>query len=118
VFGRAPVLALAALACAYVLAFPPSSLGDVEPGGWGISDDFHVPRISLDDTYDELQPQSFRLIASWEALNDPGYLAQVQDRIDEATGAARTPGGMETRSRSPARYRRTGRACRSPARRG
>jgi len=95
VFGRAPVRALAALACAYVAAFPASALADVGPGGWGISDDFHVPTITLDDTYDELQPQSFRLIASWEALDDPGYLAQMQYRIDEANGAARTPGGME-----------------------
>ena len=77
------------------MVLPAAASADVGPGGWGVSDDFHVPSISLDDTYDELQPQSFRLTASWEALNDPGYLAQMQARIDEANAAARTPGGME-----------------------
>ena len=94
-FGRAPVLVLAVLVMGCVGAFPASSFADVGPGGWGISDDFNVPSISLDDTFDELEPKSFRLIASWQALGDPGYLAQIQSRIDEANAAARTPGGME-----------------------
>ena len=94
-FGRAPVLVLAVLVMGCVGAFPASSFADVGPGGWGISDDFNVPSISLDDTFDELEPKSFRLIASWQALGDPGYLAQIQSRIDEANAAPRTPGGME-----------------------
>ena len=76
-------------------ALPQGASADVGPGGWGISDDFHVPSISLDDTFDELQPKSFRLIALWPQLNDPGYIAQMQARINEANAAARTPGGME-----------------------
>jgi hypothetical protein len=95
VFGRAPVLVLAGLAFACLAAFPGRASADVGPGGWGISDDFHVPSISLDETFDELEPKSFRLIASWQSLGDPGYLAQLQSRIDEANAAARTPGGME-----------------------
>ena len=95
VFGRVPVLVLAALALAYLTTFPAHARADVAPDGWGISDDFHVPSISLDDTFDELQPSSFRLIASWQALGHPGYLAQIQSRIREANAAARTPGGME-----------------------
>jgi Glycosyl hydrolase catalytic core len=92
VFGRAPVLAAVALAFA---AMPVSASADVAPGGFGISDDLHIPRISLDDTFDELEPKSFRLIVSWQSLGDAGYVAQVQDRINEANAAARTPGGME-----------------------
>ena len=84
-----------ALACAGAAAVPASSAADVGPGSWGISDDLHIPRISLDETFDELEPRSFRLIASWQALAEPGYIAQVQDRINEANAAARTPGGME-----------------------
>ena len=95
VLGRAPVLTLAALAVAVLAAFPASSSADVGAGGWGISDDFHQPSLSLDETFDELEPKSFRLIASWQSLGDPGYLAQIQSRIDEANAAARTPGGME-----------------------
>jgi hypothetical protein len=76
-------------------ALPASSSADVGPGGWGISDDLHIPRISLDETFDELEPKSFRLIASWQALHEPGYIAQVRDRIAEANAAARTSGGME-----------------------
>jgi hypothetical protein len=70
-------------------------MADVGPGGFGISDDVHIPSISLDETFDELQPRSFRLIASWPALNDPGYVAQIRARIAEANAAARAPGGME-----------------------
>ena len=95
VLGRAPVLAAAALACALVGAFPAAATADVGPSGFGISDDLHIPSISLDETFDELQPRSFRLNASWAALNDPGYVAQVRDRIAEANAAARQPGGME-----------------------
>jgi hypothetical protein len=95
VFGRAPVLVPAALLLGCVASFPSSGSADVGQGGWGISDDFHVPGISLDETFDELEPKSFRLIASWQSLGDPGYLAQIQSRIDEANAAARTPGGME-----------------------
>ena len=51
--------------------------------------------LALNETFRELEPKSFRLIASWAALGDPGYLAQIQDRIDRANAAARTPGGME-----------------------
>jgi hypothetical protein len=90
-----PALAALFVALALALALPASSSADVGPGGFGISDDLHIPRISLDDTFDELEPKTFRLIASWQALNDPGYLAQVQARIDEANAAARAPGGME-----------------------
>jgi hypothetical protein len=91
---RSTVLALT-LALAVPVALPASSSADVGPGGFGISDDLHIPRISLDETFDELEPKSFRLTASWHALNDPGYIAQVQDRINEANAAARAPGGME-----------------------
>ena len=94
-FGRAPVLALAALAFACLAALPAGASADVGPGGWGISDDLHRPDASLDETFDELEPKSFRLIAAWDRLGDPGYLAQIQSRIDEANAAARTPGGME-----------------------
>jgi hypothetical protein len=92
---RAPVPVLVAAACALAAAFPAPSSADVGPDGFGIADDLHIPRISLDETYDELQPKSFRLIASWQALGEPGYIAQVRDRIDEANGAARTPGGVD-----------------------
>ena len=94
-FGPAPRNALTVLAFAVAAAMPASASADVGPGGWGISDDLHIPRISLDETYDELQPRSFRLNASFAALNDPGYLAQIEARIAEANGAARGPGGME-----------------------
>ena len=94
-FGRALVLVLAPLALACLAAFPASSSADVGPGGWGISDDFHVPRISLDQTFDELEPKSFRLNASWQSLADPGYVAQIESRINEANAAGRTLGGME-----------------------
>jgi hypothetical protein len=93
--GRAPVLLLAALVLACLAAFPARSSADVGPGGWGISDDFHVPSIALDETFDELEPKSFRLIAQFASLSDPGYLSQIQARIAEANAAARTPGGME-----------------------
>ena len=93
--GRAPVLATAVLSCVLVGAFPAAATADVGPSGFGISDDHHIPSISLDETFDELQPKSFRLVASWAALNDPGYVAQVRDRIAEANAAVRQPGGME-----------------------
>jgi len=95
VFGRIAGRVLVALALAGVAVLPASASADVGPGGWGISDDLHIPRISLDETFDELEPKSFRLNATWEALNDPGYSAQIQDRINEANAAARSPGGME-----------------------
>jgi hypothetical protein len=95
VLGRAPVLAAAALACALAAAFPAAATADVGPGGFGIADDLHRPSVSLDDTFDDLAPRSFRLNATWTALDDPGYLAQIQDRISEANAAARAPGGME-----------------------
>jgi hypothetical protein len=95
VSGRAPVLLVAALILTCLAAFPAGSSADVGPGGWGISDDFHVPSIALDETFDELEPRSFRLIAQFASLSDPGYLSQIQARIDEANAAARTPGGME-----------------------
>jgi hypothetical protein len=86
---------LSTLALALAAALPAPASADVGPGGFGISDDLHIPSISLDETFDELEPKSFRLIASWEALSDPVYLAQIQARIAEANAAARTPGGME-----------------------
>jgi putative glycosyl hydrolase len=91
-FGRFAGRVLVALAFATV---PASASADVGPGAWGISDDFHVPAISLDESFDELAPRSFRLIAAWDRLGDPAYLAQIQSRINEANAAARTPGGME-----------------------
>jgi hypothetical protein len=94
-FGRIAGRVLLALAFAGPAAVPASSSADVGPGGWGISDDLHIPSISLEETFDELEPKSFRLIASWEILNDPGYRAQIQARINEANAAARTSGGME-----------------------
>ena len=94
-FGRIAGRVLVALALAGCAVLPASASADVGPGGWGISDDLHIPRISLDETFDELEPKSFRLNATWEALNDPGYSAQIQDRINEANAAARSPGGME-----------------------
>jgi len=93
--GRIAARVFVAVALAGQAALPASSSADVGPGGWGISDDLHIPRISLDDTFDELEPKSFRLNATWTALNDPGYVAQIQSRISEANAAARTPGGME-----------------------
>src|SRR5215217_9700027 len=90
--GRIAGRVLVAVAFATV---PASSSADVGAGSWGISDDFHVPAISLDESFDELAPSSFRMIAAWQALGEPGYLAQIQSRIDEANAAARTPGGME-----------------------
>jgi len=86
---------LVALAFAVLAALPASASADVGPGGFGIADDLHRPSVSLDDTFDDLAPRSFRLNATWTALDDPGYLAQLQDRIDQANAAARGPGGME-----------------------
>jgi hypothetical protein len=86
---------LVALVLAGQAALPAASSADVGPSGWGISDDLHIPSISLDESFDELEPRSFRTIALWDRLGDPGYRAQVQARIDEANAAARTPGGME-----------------------
>jgi Glycosyl hydrolase catalytic core len=94
-FGRIAGRVTVALAFAGLALAPASSSADVGPGGWGISDDLHIPGISLDETFDELEPKSFRLIASWEALNDPAYRAQIEARIHEANAAARTAGGME-----------------------
>jgi hypothetical protein len=93
--GRAPVPAVAALLCALAAALPASASADVGPAGFGIADDLHRPAVSLDETFDELVPRSFRLNATWTALDDPGYLAQMQDRISQANAAARVPGGME-----------------------
>ena len=76
-------------------AVPASASADVGPDGWGLSDDFHVPAISIDESFDELTPSSYRLIAAWDQLGDPGYRSQIQAKIDEANAAARTPGGME-----------------------
>jgi Glycosyl hydrolase catalytic core len=89
--GRAAGL-LVVVALALV---PASASADVGPGGFGIADDLHIPSISLSQTFDELEPRTFRLNATWTALDDPGYLAQVEARISEANAAARTPGGME-----------------------
>ena len=86
---------LLTLALAVGAALPASASADVGPGGFGIADDLHRPAVSLDDTFDELVPRSFRLNATWTALDDPGYLAQMQDRINQANAAARAPGGME-----------------------
>ena len=94
-FGRIASCALVALAFAGLALLPASSSADVGPGGWGIADDFHVPSISLNSSFDELAPKSFRLIAAWEQLNDPGYRSQIQAKIAEANAAARVPGGME-----------------------
>src|SRR5688572_15586970 len=90
--GRIAGRVLVALAFA---AVPASSSADVGPDGWGVSDDFHVPAISIDESFDELTPSSYRLIAAWDQLGDPGYRSQIQAKIDEANAAARTPGGME-----------------------
>jgi len=90
--GRIAGRVLVAVAFATV---PASASADVGAGDWGISDDFHVPAISLDESFDELAPSSFRMIAAWDRLGDPAYRAQIQSRIDEANAAARTPGGME-----------------------
>src|SRR5215210_6504977 len=49
----------------------------------------------MDESFDELTPSTFRLMAIWDRLGDPGYVAQLQSRIDEANAAARAPGGME-----------------------
>jgi hypothetical protein len=86
---------LVALAFAALALLPASSSADVGPGGWGISDDFHVPSLSLNPAYDELAPKTFRLIAQWHQLGEPGYLNQIQAKIAEANAAARAPGGME-----------------------
>jgi len=87
--------ALVALAFAGQALLPASSSADVGAGGWGIADDFHVPSISLNQSFDELAPKSFRIIAAWEQLNDAGYRSQIQAKINEANAAARAPGGME-----------------------
>jgi hypothetical protein len=94
-FVRIAARALAALAFAVPVALPASSSADVGPGDWGIADDFHVPSISLNASFDELAPKSFRFIAAWDRLKDPVYLAQIQAKIAEANAAARGPGGME-----------------------
>ena len=116
-FGRIAARALVALAFAAPVVLPASSSADVGPGDWGIADDYHVPSISLNASFDELAPKSYRLIAAWDRLNDPVYLAQIQAKIDEANAAARAPGGMEI-AISFSVPPRPGRACRSPARRG
>lgn len=91
-FGRIAARALVAVVFA---TLPASASADVGPGAWGISDDFHVPSIALDESFGELAPTSFRMIAAWDQLGDPAYRSQIQARIDEANAAARTPGGME-----------------------
>jgi hypothetical protein len=53
--GRIAGRVLVALA---FVAVPASSSADVAPGGWGVSDDFHVPAISIDESFDELTPSS------------------------------------------------------------
>ena len=77
------------------MLLPDVATADVGAGGFGISDEFHVPSISMDESFDELTPGTFRLMAIWDRLGDPAYVAQLQDRIDEANAAARRPGGME-----------------------
>src|SRR5215210_5989770 len=94
-FGRVACCALVALAFAAQALLPASSSAAVGPDGWGISDDFHTASLSLNSNFDELAPKTFRLIAAWDRLGDPGYLSQMQTRIREANAAARTPGGME-----------------------
>ena len=91
------IAARVAVACALTVPAlaPATASADVPPGGWGISDDFHTPSVSLNDSFDELAPKSFRLIAQWTRLGEPGYLAEIQARINEANAAARAPGGME-----------------------
>jgi hypothetical protein len=86
---------LVALAFAAQALLPASSSADVGPDGWGISDDYHTSYLSLNASFDELAPNTFRLIAAWDRLSDPAYLSQMQARIKEANAAARKPGGME-----------------------
>jgi hypothetical protein len=76
-------------------ALPGVGMADVGPGGYGISDDYHVPSISMDESFDELTPATYRLIAIWDRLGDPAYVAQLQAKIAEGNAAARVPGGME-----------------------
>jgi hypothetical protein len=92
---RLAACALVALAFAAQVTLPASSSADVGPDGWGIADDFHVPSISLNASFDELAPKTFRMIAAWDQLGDPGYRSQIQAKINEANAAARAPGGME-----------------------
>ena len=87
--------ALLTLALAVVAAFPAAAPADIGPGGFGIADDLHRPSAAMDDTFDDLAPSTFRLNATWTALSEPSYLAQIQSRIAEANAAARGPGGME-----------------------
>jgi len=84
-----------AVALALPMLLPAVATADVGAGGFGISDEFHVPSISMDESFDELTPGTFRLMAIWDRLGDPAYVAQLQDRINEANAAARRPGGME-----------------------
>src|SRR5829696_2439099 len=95
VLRRIAGCALVALAFAGQALLPASSSADVGPGDWGIADDFHVPSLSLNASFDELAPKSYRMIAAWDQLGDPGYRSQIQAKIDEANAAARGPGGME-----------------------
>jgi hypothetical protein len=88
-----PLVAALVLALPMLLTGPASA--DVGPGGFGISDDYHVPGISLDESFDELTPGTYRLIALWDLLGDPGYVAQLQSKVAEANAAARQPGGLE-----------------------
>ena len=70
-----------AVAIALPMLLPAVATADVGAGGFGISDEFHVPSISMDESFDELTPGTFRLMAIWDRLGDPAYVAQFQDRM-------------------------------------
>jgi hypothetical protein len=95
VFGPLARPVVVVLAAALFATLPAVARADVGPGGWGMSDEFHVPSISMDESFDELTPSTFRMMAIWDLIGDPGYMAQLQSRINEANAAARKPGGME-----------------------
>lgn len=94
-FGRIAGCMLVTFAFVVPAVLPAASSADVGPGDWGLSDDYHVPSLSLNASFDELAPKTFRMIAAWDQLGDPGYQSQIQAKIDEANAAARTAGGME-----------------------
>jgi Glycosyl hydrolase catalytic core len=95
VFGRPAPRLVIALALALLGALPGSAAADVGPSGWGISDEYHVPTITLDDTYDELAPSTFRLMVIWDRIGDPAYLTQIQNRLAEGAAAARGSGDID-----------------------
>ena len=94
-FGRIAGCMLVTFAFAVPAVLPAASSADVGPSDWGLSEDYHVPSLSLDASFDELAPKTFRMIAAWDQLGDPVYLSQIQAKIDEANAAARSTGGME-----------------------